>query len=135
LKDKPLPDMKQFGVLQDPNQAKNKMILVCFFDTDQRPSRNCMRQLSAKAQELKTKGVFIVAVHASKADDNKLRLWLQKYQINFSVGMIKADDAKTRIAWCVNSLPRLILTDKEHIVTAEGFSIAELDNKLNGNSH
>jgi hypothetical protein len=44
--------------------------------------------------------------------------------------MIKADDAKTRIAWGVNSLPRLILTDKKHTVIAEGFAINELDKKI-----
>ncbi|MGB2864338.1 MAG: hypothetical protein WBC05_13490 [Sedimentisphaerales bacterium] len=134
LKDKPLPDMKQFAVVQDPNQTKDKMMLVCFFDMDQRPSRNCMRQLSAKAQELKTKGVLVVAVHASKVDDNKLRLWIQKYHISFPVGMIKADAPKTRIAWGVRSLPRLILTDTQHVVIAEGFSVTELDEKLKGNS-
>jgi hypothetical protein len=134
LKDKSLPDMKQFAVAGDPNQIKDKMILVCFFDMDQRPSRNCMSQLSAKAQELMTKGVFVVAVHASTVDDNKLRLWAQKYEMNFPVGMIKADAAKTRITWGVRSLPWLILTDKKHIVVAEGFSLDELDDKLNGDS-
>jgi hypothetical protein len=130
LKDKPLPDLKQFGVADDPNQIKDKMVLVCFFDMDQRPSRNCMRQLSAKAQELKTKGIFVVAVHVSKVDDNKLRLWLQKYKISFPVRMIKANIEKTRIAWGIRSLPRLILTDKKHIVTAEGFNLDELDEKI-----
>jgi hypothetical protein len=135
LKDKPLPDMKQFAVVKDPNEARNKMILVCFFDMNQRPSRNFMRQLSIKAKELEEKGVFVVAVHTPKVDDNKLRLWIQKYKISFPVGMIKADADKPRVAWGINSLPRLILTDKKHIVTAEGFSMAELDDKLNGNSH
>lgn len=94
-----------------------------------------MRQLNAKAQELKTKGVLVAAVQTSKIDDNKLRLWIQKYRIGFPIGMIKADAAKTRIAWGVSSLPWLILTDNEHIVMAEGFTLAELDEKLNGNSN
>lgn len=135
LKDKPLPDMKQFGVSQDPNQTKDKMILVCFFDMNQRPSRNCMQQLNVKAQELKTKGVLVVAVHASEVDDNKLRLWLQKYHISFPVGMVKGDEEKTRFAWGVRSLPWLILTDTQHVVIAEGFTLAELDEKLNGDSN
>ncbi len=135
LKDKPLPDMKQFAIVYDPNETKDKMILVCFFDMNQRPSRNCMQQLNAKAQELKAKDVLVVAVHTSKVDDNKLRLWIQKYHISFPVGMIKADAPKTRIAWGVRSLPWLILTDKEHIVAAEGFTLAELDEKLNGDSN
>jgi hypothetical protein len=49
--------------------------------------------------------------------------------------MIKANTAKNRITWGIRSLPWLILTDKKHIVTAEGFSVTELDEKLNTNSH
>lgn len=135
LQDNPLPDMNPFAVEEDPNETKDKMILVCFFDMDERPSSNCMRRLSVKAQELKAKSVFVVAVHASNVDENKLRLWLQKYRIDFPAGMIKADEAKIRDEWGISSLPWLILTDKKHTVTAEGFNIAELDEKLNSNSN
>jgi len=44
--------------------------------------------------------------------------------------MIQADEEKTRIDWSVRSLPWLILTDKEHIVTAEGFSVNELNEQI-----
>ena len=37
---------------------------------------------------------------------------------------------KTRFDWGVRSLPWLILTDKENIVRAEGFSINELDERI-----
>jgi hypothetical protein len=130
LLDKLLPELKDIKIDLSAVGTNNKMILVCFFDMNQRPSRNCMSQLGVKTQELKTKGVLVVAVHASKVDDNKLRLWAQKYDINFPVGMIKADAAKTRITWGVRSLPWLILTDKKHIVRAEGFGIEVLDEEL-----
>jgi len=35
-----------------------------------------------------------------------------------------------RLAWGVKSLPWLILTDKKHVVAAEGFSIIDLDAKI-----
>ena len=127
LKGKPLPDMKQFGVLQDPNQAKDKMILVCFFDMDQRPSRNCLLQLSTRAKELMAKDVVVVAVQASKVDDSVLNEWVEKNNIPFPVGMVQGDEEKTRFSWGVKSLPWLILTDGEHIVRAEGFAISEVD--------
>jgi len=135
LKDKPLPDIKQFAVVQDPNQTKDKMILVCFFDMNQRPSRNCLLQLSKRAQELMAKDVVVVAVQASKVDDSVLKDWVEKNNIPFPVGMIQGDEEKIRFTWGVRSLPWLILTDKEHIVCAEGFALAELDEKLNGNSN
>jgi len=94
-----------------------------------------MSQLSLKAQELKTKGVLVVAVQASKFNSGVLNEWVEKNNIPFSIGMVQSDEEKTRFTWGVRSLPWLILTDKEHIVITEGFTFAELDEKLNGNSH
>ena len=94
-----------------------------------------MSQLSLKAQELKTKGVLVVAVQASKFNSGVLNEWVEKNNIPFSIGMVQSDEEKTRFTWGVRSLPWLILTDKEHIVITEGFTLAEHDEKLNGNSH
>jgi len=135
LLDKPLPELKDIKIDMSLVDTNNKMILVCFFDMNQRPSRNCMSQLSLKAQELKTKGVLVVAVQASKFNSGVLNEWVEKNNIPFSIGMVQSDEEKTRFTWGVRSLPWLILTDKEHIVITEGFTFAELDEKLNGNSH
>jgi len=40
--------------------------------------------------------------------------------------MIQGDEEKIRFTWGVKFLPWLILTDKQHIVQADGFSINEL---------
>jgi len=129
LKDKSLPDMKQFAVMQDPNQAKDKMILICFFDMDQRPSRNCLLQLSTSAKELTAKDVVVVGIQVSKIDKSNLSGWIRENNILLPVGMVQGDEEKTRFTWGFRSLPWLILTDSKHIVRAEGFSIAELGNK------
>jgi hypothetical protein len=42
---------------------------------------------------------------------------------------------RLRFNWGVRSLPWLFLTDKEHVVIAEGFVVAELDEKLNSDSN
>ena len=44
--------------------------------------------------------------------------------------MIQGDEEKIRFTWGVKFLPWLILTDKQHIVQADGFSINELDEKI-----
>jgi hypothetical protein len=129
LTGKSLPNMKEFAVGSDPNQAKNKMILVCFWDMEQRPSRNCITQLAKQAEQLREKGVAVVAIQASKIDENGLREWVKNSNIPFAVGMVQGDAEKVRFTWGVQSLPWLILTDSKHIVRAEGFSIAELGNK------
>ena len=46
------------------------------------------------------------------------------------VVMIESNEEQTRFTWGVRLLPWLILTNKEHIVITEGFSISELDEKV-----
>jgi len=94
-----------------------------------------MRQLSKKTKELKAKDVVVVAIQASKVGNDKLNDWIQKNKIIFPVGKVQGDGEETCFTWGVRSLPWLILTNKKHIVMAEGFSVTELDDKLNGNSH
>ena len=132
---KSLPEFEGIDLDVTVEDIRDKAILICFFDINQRPSRNCLLQLSKRAQKLKAKDVIMVAVQASKVDDSVLNEWVEKNKIPLSVGMIQGDEEKIRFSWGVKSLPWLILTDTEHVVTAEGFSVAELDEKLNGNSH
>ncbi|MHC4457113.1 MAG: carboxypeptidase regulatory-like domain-containing protein [Planctomycetota bacterium] len=127
---KPLPELKNLEIELSPADANDKMILVCFWDMQQRPSRHCIRQLAEKAEELKEKGITIIAVQASKVDENALNEWAEKYNITFPTGIIEEDEEKTRFAWGVRSLPWLILADKKQVVRAEGFALAELDEKL-----
>ena len=132
LSGKSLPDMKDFGINLSPADVNNKSMLVCFFDMEQRPSRNCILQISKKAKEIKEKGIYTIAVQASKIERSKLDEWKKENNISFPVGMIEGDSEKTRSEWGVKSLPWLILTDKKHVVVAEGFSIDELDEKIEG---
>ena len=130
LLDKPLPELKDIKIDISPIDTNNKIILVCFFDMDQRPSRNCMLQLNTRVKGLKIKDVVVVVIQASKVDDNVLNEWVGKNNIPFPVGMVQGDEEKARFSWGVRSLPWLILTDKKHAVTAEGFAINELDEKI-----
>jgi hypothetical protein len=139
---KPLPGFEGIELDLPAEKTKDKAILLCFFNMEQRSSRNCLRQLSTKAQaspersrrELEAKDIFVVAVQASRIEREKLDEWVKENEIPFPVGMIKNDEEKTRFTWGVRSLPWLILTDKDHIVTTEGFSLADLDKKIRGNS-
>lgn len=53
-----------------------------------------------------------------------------KNKIPFPVGMIQGDGEKIRFAWGVKSLPWLILMNRKHIVTAEGFNLSEINSKI-----
>lgn len=122
--------VRSAGSAESSANTGNKMILVCFFDMQQRPSRNCILELSKEAQELKAKDAVVVVIQASKIGENELNEWLKTNNISFPVGLLEGDAEKTRFAWGVRSLPWLILTDRRHIVTAEGFGLDELDAQI-----
>lgn len=127
---KPLLKLKDFKINLSLLESNEKNILVCFFDMEQRPSRNCLWQLSKRAPELKAKDVVVVTVQTSKINEETLNEWIKKNNIQFPVGMVQDREERTRLAWVIQSLPWLILTDKERIVQAEGFGINELDEKI-----
>lgn len=131
---KPLGNIEEFGLRLDSNTIKEKSILLCFFDLEQRPSRNCIRQLAEQAEQLKQKGVTVIAVQASKVDEDTLNKWVKENSVSLPVGMIKGDTEKIQFAWGVKSLPWLILTDAEQTVRAEGLSLAALKEKLVANN-
>ncbi|MFB0555856.1 MAG: carboxypeptidase regulatory-like domain-containing protein [Phycisphaerae bacterium] len=132
LAGRPLPELKDVKINLSQSDTEGKMILVCFWDMEQRPSRYCIMQLAKQAEQLKQKGITVVAVQASKVDENTLNDWVKKYKIPFPVGIVQGDDEKTRFAWGVRSLPWLILTDRKHVVRAEGFGINDLNEKIGG---
>jgi hypothetical protein len=133
LVSRPLPKLNELGVDLSEADTDGKIMLVCFWDMEQRPSRNCIMRLVRQAQQLKQKGVTIVAVQASKIDENTLNEWLKKYNIPFTIGIVQGDVEKTKFTWGVKSLPWLILTNWEQTVIAEGFGIDELDEELKKN--
>ncbi|MBN2316605.1 MAG: hypothetical protein JXM79_21940 [Sedimentisphaerales bacterium] len=69
-------------------------------------------------------GVILAAVQTSQ---------VKKNDIPFPVEMMKSEEEKVRFNWGVKSLPWLILTDREHVIQAEGFAFQELDDKLKVN--
>jgi len=130
---KALPPFEGIEIDFATEKARGKMVLVCFWDMNQRPSRNCIMQLAKQAQQLKGKGVTVVVVQASQIDEKTLNEWVKENNIPFPVGMIQDDSEKIRFAWGVQSLPWLILSDPEHIVRAEGFALSDLDEKIKEN--
>ena len=123
---RPLPALDSIRTDLDVAQAGGKVFVLCFFDMQQRSSRNCMVQLSQKAELLADRGAVILGAHTAKVQDAALADWLQRNGIRVPVGTVRADEEQTRCAWGVRSLPWLILTDRNHVVRAEGFDLSEL---------
>ncbi len=129
LAGKPLPDLKSAGI-ELPADANDRMLLVCLWDMNQRPSRYCVSRLVQQVAQLGEKGVAIVALQAAKVEPSALSQWTEKNKPPFPVGCLADDVEKARFAWGVVSLPHLILTNKKHVVAAEGFGLSELDAKI-----
>jgi uncharacterized GH25 family protein len=127
---RPLPELKEVGIDLTSADANGKRLLVCFFDMEQRPSRHRITQLVKQVEQLKNNGVIVVAVQATKIDQEGLNQWKNKYNIPFAVGMVKDGWEKARFAWGVRSLPWLILTDRQHIIRTAGFQVRDLDEKI-----
>ena len=125
-----LPELVQFSIRLEPKWTENKKILVCFWDMSQRPSRNCVQTLNKRAQMLLKKNIYIVFVHAEEIKRMKLDAWVKENRIGPPVGVSRSRLSGLRQSWGVQSMPWLILTDKEHVVRAEGFALDELDEKI-----
>ncbi len=131
LAGKALPDLAQFNVRLNPDAIKNKMILVCFWDMEQRPSRNAILTLNKSAQTLLDKNnVYVTLIHAGPVEEQKFISWLKQNQIQPPVGVSRTGLPELGYTWGVQSLPWLILTDENHTVTEEGFAYNELDEKI-----
>jgi hypothetical protein len=129
LKGKPLPDLAAVELGSEAAPA-GKPLLLCLFDFEQRPSRRALRLLSEQAAALKEKGVAVVVVHTGTMADDAFKTWKQEAALPFPVGCLKGESEKARASWGAGALPWLILTDKAHRVTAEGFDLDELDAKV-----
>jgi hypothetical protein len=121
----PLPALTGLEPNTLVGQITGKAVLICFFDWQQRPSRNCLLQLAEKKGALEKKGIAVIAVQAAKAERDKLDQWANEQGIDLPIGMFAADVEKELFRWGVRSLPWLILADREHIVQAEGFAVNE----------
>ena len=130
LTGKKLPVFDGIKINLNPDQTQDRMMLICFFDMNQRPARNCIIQLNKQAEQLKQQGVAVIGIQAAEVDTTDFNQWLETSDFDFPIGFIEGDPDEIKFNWSIQSLPWLILTDKQHIVRAEGFNLDELDEKI-----
>ena len=126
---RPLPELKDLNV-ELPADASDKMVLVCFFDVEQRPSRNIVQLLAEKAEDLAAEGVEVVCIQTSDVDEKSLSEWVRDKNIHFPIARTSAERGKSAFEWGAQSLPWLILTDRTHIVVAEGLDLGDINEKI-----
>jgi hypothetical protein len=127
IQGKSLPDLKELGLSE--GETKDKPILLCFCDIEQRPSRQCLASLAKKSADLTAQGVVLVVVQVSPTDMGKYQTWLKDSGVAAPIHVFAGDFPVRKAAWGVGALPGLILTDRQHVVRAEGFGLGELESK------
>ena len=130
LMGKTLPSVTDLGITEEQIDTADKQILVCYFDMQKRWSRQCVIQLAKQAERLQQKGIADVVIQALDVERNKLDEWIKLYHISFPIAIAQGFEDKIRSAWGVKSLPWLVLTDKDHMVTHEGLTLQELVEEL-----
>ena len=135
LTGKPLPGYTGIDLDLNQDRRREKRLLICFFDYAQRPARRYVMQLNDRLAELREQSIEIIAVQASKTIGDALHQWIRKMNISIPVTTITGDIDEIRFIWNVQSFPWLILTDREHIVTAKGIRLEELDANIERDSN
>jgi hypothetical protein len=122
---RPIPDFNDITFDRELGEINDRPLVICFCDRNQRPSRHCLRQLSAKTDYLSEQGIVVLVIQAEKSDEP-----IADVDQRFATGRISHNHQQVRFTWGVQSLPWLILTDQNHVVRAEGFHIDEIDGIL-----
>jgi len=128
---KTLPDLRCYKIKKSLGWSKDKIVVMCFIEIKQRASQECVTELKGLPESLAEKRVVVVLVQASDIEAEELERWKRKNKIRLALGRLPVKRIKEHLgAWGVERLPWLILADREHIVTAEGFGLDELEKKI-----
>ncbi len=127
LKGRPLPDLAPLGF--SANATGSGPVLLCLFDSEQRPSRHVVRTLAERHEELQKK-VTVLGAQATVIGAESLKEWRDANPVPFPIGRLVEEAPVVKWVKDAESLPWLILTDAEHKIIDEGFALDELDAKL-----
>jgi hypothetical protein len=130
-------------------EAIGRKVLLCFWDVNQQQSQQVLLALRDRQETLAEKGVSVIAVEASGAKTDNVCSWVRKNKLTFPLATyysIYEDHARRdtdghvpsvsgivksfHMAYGVEGLPWLMVTDDDWAVVGEGLSLKELDERL-----
>lgn len=129
LKGKPLPDLAELGFAAEAKPSGKPTLLV-LLDAEQRNCRRSARLLCDQHEALRQKGLTILAVQTVSVSADTIQSWTNSAPLTFPLACVKEKSPKVRWATEVESLPWLILCDREGKVADEGFAVDDLAAKL-----
>ncbi|MBN1359267.1 MAG: carboxypeptidase regulatory-like domain-containing protein [Sedimentisphaerales bacterium] len=113
-----------------PEDVAGRPLLILFMDQQQRPSRRMVHELAQRVGALREKEIEVVLAQTVSIDRADLDRWLAEQKLPFKAHVLPGDLDRQRYAWGVESLPWLVLTDKDHVVRAQGFRYDELNARI-----
>ncbi len=137
---KPMPDLRHFGMQTNLVDLSDKRLLLCIGDlAGSWTTWNCMKKLAERAPQLRKEDVEVFIMQAPKQSELQLKTMWNSYNEGkpFDLPLLMTDKRCNELAydwtgnWCGDDpQPWLILTNEDHIVTAERFTYLQLDEKL-----
>jgi hypothetical protein len=127
---KTLPKFKMFDLKLEPDETKDKMTLLCFVDIKQAAQQDVFH-LAEIASKLAEKKVLVILVEATGCEKKQVNTWAKQHSIKVPIGRLHKEILeRIHKAWAIESLPRLVLADRNHVIVSEGFSFEELEEKI-----
>jgi hypothetical protein len=130
LEGQPLPELAAVG-LDSSALPNGRLGLLCIVDAEQRLSRRVLRLLNDQAETLKQKGVALAIVQTAPLTEDA---WADlKRSLNpeaVAIGRVSLRSPANRWVTEATPLPWLILVNLQGRVAAEGFTLDELEAKL-----
>ncbi len=127
---KAVPNLRELGLKISPDKTRGKEILLCFCDLTQPASQKYVLELNRLSASLAENAVLVAALHCSKANPNVSDAWVRANNVRLTIGKLRDVVPELLRAWRAEKLPWLVLTDTEHTITAEGFDLNELEEKI-----
>lgn len=124
-----LPTLKTTSLPSDA-VPQGKPILLCLFESQQRPSRRAIRVMTEQYEALKQKGITVLALQTASIENEAFENWLKENSTPFKIGRITEKSTSATWATGTDSLPWFILANAEGRVIAEGFPVEDLQAKI-----
>lgn len=128
LAGKKLPDLGDFGIDAPAEATAGKGLLVCFWDFNKKAGKRSVKSLNDQAPHMEELNIIIVSIQTDpNVSEEQIQAFFESEGITLPTGLVTAENKDKLKAWGVQADPWLIATDKNHIVTAEGFTFMQVE--------
>ncbi|MBN1124623.1 MAG: hypothetical protein JXA82_06420 [Sedimentisphaerales bacterium] len=113
------------------DRSSTKPVLLCFWNVARTDSQSFVRELTSKSDEFVKRDIKVLLVETNPTNREKAAEWIRSNQIPFLSGGFPSYDGQHPVSerlveWRIDRLPWLVLSNKDQIIVAEGFTPEQL---------